>query len=175
LSIGSSLGAKGFSGDPRHGGILNDSRQNRKSGLAPRPRQLSIRPVFQQDLYQPRVPHPHGVQIQVPTEQMLTAVEIETLPIESVNPLVNLMVRDVATVRQGVRPGELDRDMSQRYLTLTANGEGEDMGRASRQVERRSPPGNHPAACGWNPWASCRRWWPCSRRSASGLAPTTTR
>ena len=60
--------------------------------------------------------------------------DIETLPLESVNPLVNLMIRDVATVRQGVRPGEIDRDMSQRYLTLTANVEGEDMGRASRQV-----------------------------------------
>jgi multidrug efflux pump subunit AcrB len=46
------------------------------------------------------------------------------------------MVRDVATVKQGVRPGELDRDMSQRYLTLVANVEGEDMGRASRQVAR---------------------------------------
>ena len=46
------------------------------------------------------------------------------------------MIRDVATVRQGVRPGEIDRDMSQRYLTLTANVEGEDMGRASRQVAK---------------------------------------
>ena len=44
------------------------------------------------------------------------------------------MVRDVATVRKGVRPGEIDRDMSQRYVTLVANVEGEDMGRASRQV-----------------------------------------
>jgi multidrug efflux pump subunit AcrB len=35
-----------------------------------------------------------------------------------------------------VRPGEYDRSMSQRYLTLTANVEGEDMGRASRQVAR---------------------------------------
>ena len=55
---------------------------------------------------------------------------------ESVNPLVNLMVRDVATVRKGMRPGEFDRSTSQRYLTLTANVEGEDMGRASRQVRR---------------------------------------
>jgi len=61
--------------------------------------------------------------------------DVEVLPLESVNPLVNLMVRDVATVKKGVRPGELDRDMSQRYLTLTANVEGEDMGRASRQVQ----------------------------------------
>ena len=56
------------------------------------------------------------------------------MPLQSVNPLVNLMIRDVATVQRGVRPGELDRDMSQRYVTLTANVEGEDMGRASNQV-----------------------------------------
>ncbi|HET6879785.1 MAG TPA: efflux RND transporter permease subunit [Pirellulales bacterium] len=75
------------------------------------------------------------VQIQVPPLQMEKPEDVEILPIESVNPLVNLMVRDVATVRQGTRPGELDRDMSQRYLTLTANVEGEDMGRASQQVQ----------------------------------------
>ena len=46
------------------------------------------------------------------------------------------MVRDVATVGRGVRPGEIDRDMSQRYLTVVANVEGEDMGRASRQVSQ---------------------------------------
>jgi multidrug efflux pump subunit AcrB len=44
------------------------------------------------------------------------------------------MIRDVAMVRRGVRPGEIDRDMSQRYVTLVANVEHEDMGRASRQV-----------------------------------------
>ena len=65
---------------------------------------------------------------------MVRPEDLETLPIETVNPLVNLMIRDVATVRQGMRPGEYDRDMSQRYLTLTANVEGEDMGRASRHV-----------------------------------------
>ena len=35
-----------------------------------------------------------------------------------------------------VRPGEYDRDMSQRYLTVVANVEGEDMGRAARQVRQ---------------------------------------
>ncbi len=62
--------------------------------------------------------------------------DIGILPVGTVNPLVNLMVRDVATVRKGLRPGELDRDMSQRYVTLTANVEGEDMGRARVQVAR---------------------------------------
>ena len=85
------------------------------------------------------------VQVQVPPLRMEKPEDIEILPLESVNPLVNLMVRDVATVHRGVRPGEFDRDMSQRYVTLTANVEGEDMGRASRQVAaavgvRRAPP-----------------------------------
>jgi multidrug efflux pump subunit AcrB len=74
------------------------------------------------------------IQLQIPPLKMKKAEDIEDLPLESVNPLVNLMVRDVATVRRGVRPGEIDRDMSQRYVTLVANVEGEDMGRASRQV-----------------------------------------
>ena len=74
------------------------------------------------------------VQLQIPPLRIDKPEDIETLPVNSVNPLVNLMIRDVATVRRGVRPGEIDRDMSQRYVTLTANVEGEDMGRASRQV-----------------------------------------
>ncbi len=76
------------------------------------------------------------VQIQIPPLRLNKPEDVETLPVDSVNPLVNLMIRDVATVRRGVRPGEIDRDMSQRYLTLTANVEGEDMGRAADQVAR---------------------------------------
>jgi multidrug efflux pump subunit AcrB len=76
------------------------------------------------------------VQLQIPPLRIDKPEDIETLPVASVNPFVNLMIRDVATVRRGVRPGELDRDMSQRYLTLVANVEGEDMGRASGQVKQ---------------------------------------
>ncbi|MGP0062101.1 MAG: efflux RND transporter permease subunit [Isosphaeraceae bacterium] len=74
------------------------------------------------------------VQLQVPPLRMEKPEDLELLPIESVNPLVNLMIRDVASVRRGVRPGEIDRSTSQRYLSLTANVEGEDMGRASSHV-----------------------------------------
>jgi multidrug efflux pump subunit AcrB len=76
------------------------------------------------------------VQIQVPPLRLEKPEDVEILPVESINPLVNLMIRDVAKVKRGLRPGELDRDMSQRYLTLTANVEGEDLGRASNQVLR---------------------------------------
>jgi multidrug efflux pump subunit AcrB len=76
------------------------------------------------------------VQMQVPPLQMEKPEDVEILPLKPINSDVNLMIRDVAKVHKGVRPGELDRDMSQRYLTLTANVEGEDMGRAARQVEQ---------------------------------------
>ena len=99
------------------------------------------------------------VQLQIPPLRMEKPEDLETLPLESVNPLVNLMLRDVATVRKGVRPGELDRSMSQRYLTLTANVEGEDMGRASalRSPRRSRPPGIRPEASGSSRWGSSRR------------------
>lgn len=79
------------------------------------------------------------VQVEVPPKRLTKPEEVEILPINTVNPLVNLTLRDVIVgnkIRKGVRPGELDRDMSQRYLTLTANVEGEDMGRAARQVQQ---------------------------------------
>ncbi len=79
------------------------------------------------------------VQVEVPPKRLASPEAVEILPLKTVNPDVNLVLRDVIVgnkVRKGVRPGELDRDMSQRYLTLTANVEGEDMGRASRQVQQ---------------------------------------
>jgi multidrug efflux pump subunit AcrB len=79
------------------------------------------------------------VQVEVPPYRLTKPEDIEILPVNTVNPVVNLSLRDVIVgnkVRKGVRPGELDRDMSQRYLTLTANVEGEDMGRAARQVQQ---------------------------------------
>jgi multidrug efflux pump subunit AcrB len=75
------------------------------------------------------------VQIEVPPFRIAKPDDLGTLPLRTVNPVVPLMVRDVATIRQSLRPGEIDRDMSQRYVTITANVEGEDTGRAARQVE----------------------------------------
>ncbi|QEH35098.1 Cobalt-zinc-cadmium resistance protein CzcA [Aquisphaera giovannonii] len=79
------------------------------------------------------------VQLQVPPLQLDKPEDIEELPLESVNPLVPLMVRDVlkdGRVHTSVRPGEYDRDMSQRFLTVLANVEGEDLGRAARRVRQ---------------------------------------
>src|SRR6185437_1867103 len=76
----------------------------------------------------------YQVEVLVPPKYMTNKSEVESLPLAQVNPLVNLMVRDVATVREDKTPGEIDRAASQRYLSINANVEGEDMGRASRQV-----------------------------------------
>ena len=46
------------------------------------------------------------------------------------------MVRDVARVGKSTMPGEFDRLSMQRYLSITANVEGEDLGRAARQIEQ---------------------------------------
>jgi multidrug efflux pump subunit AcrB len=79
------------------------------------------------------------VQIQVPPLEMDEPSDVEELPLQSVNPLVPLMVRDVlkdGMVHTSVRPGEYDRDMSQRFLDVVASVEGEDMGRAAAQVRK---------------------------------------
>ncbi len=61
---------------------------------------------------------------------------METLPLRKVSSDSNLMVRDVASVQTGVAPGQIDRSSMQRYLSITANVEGEDLGRASVQIAK---------------------------------------
>ena len=78
----------------------------------------------------------YQVQVQVPALRMNRPQQVETLPLQRVNPDTNLMVRDVATVRFGTTPGEIDRSAMQRYLSITANVEGSDLGRATNRIER---------------------------------------
>jgi multidrug efflux pump subunit AcrB len=78
----------------------------------------------------------YQVQVEVPTPQMNSTAQLETVSLGEVNPQLNLMIRDVARVGEGFMPGEIDRTSSQRYVSITANVEGEDLGRAARQVDR---------------------------------------
>jgi multidrug efflux pump subunit AcrB len=48
-----------------------------------------------------------------------------------------VLVRDVATIREGTLPGEDDRYNSVRLLSLTANIHGEDLGRVSGQIDEK--------------------------------------
>ncbi len=78
----------------------------------------------------------YQVQVEVPTPQMNAPAQLETVSLAEVNPDLNLMIRDVARVGQGTMPGEIDRTSSQRYVSITANVEGEDLGRAAGQIRQ---------------------------------------
>jgi multidrug efflux pump subunit AcrB len=78
----------------------------------------------------------YQVQVQVPVQRMDTAAKVETVPLRRITPGVNLMVQDVANVGRGFMPGEFDRTSGQRYLSVTANVEGEDLGRAAGQIDK---------------------------------------
>ena len=82
----------------------------------------------------PRTGVSYQVQVQVPVQRMDSPDQVETVPLEQLSPGVNLLVRDVAQVDRGFMPGEFDRTSMQRYLSVTANLEGEDLGRAARQI-----------------------------------------
>jgi multidrug efflux pump subunit AcrB len=78
----------------------------------------------------------YQVQVQVPLQRMDRPEQMETLPLQRVSSSSNLLVRDVAAVGTGVAPGQIDRSSMQRYLSITANVEGEDLGRASLQIAK---------------------------------------
>jgi len=78
----------------------------------------------------------YQVQIQVPTQRMNRPQQVENLPIGKVNSESNLLVRDVSTVQPGVTPGEIDRSAMQRYLSITANLQGNDLGRAAGDIQQ---------------------------------------
>jgi multidrug efflux pump subunit AcrB len=78
----------------------------------------------------------YQVQVQVPAQRMDSPDKVGTVPLEAAESGNNLLVRDVARVGRGLTPGEYDRTSMQRYLSITANVEGEDLGRAARKVEQ---------------------------------------
>ncbi len=69
--------------------------------------------------------------------QVLTTGGVPPAPTDSPsNPTPPLLVRDVATVMRSTMPGEVDRYNSRRFLSLTANVEGEDLGRVIDRIDR---------------------------------------
>src|SRR5205807_269601 len=84
----------------------------------------------------PKIGVSYQVQVEVPTPQMNSPAQLDTVSLAMVDPDLNLMIRDVARVGKGTMPGEIDRTTMQRYVSITANVEGEDLGRAARQIEQ---------------------------------------
>jgi multidrug efflux pump subunit AcrB len=78
----------------------------------------------------------YQVQVQVPVERMDSPQQAETIPLENAGSGTTLLLRDVAQVDQGTVPGEFDRTAMQRYLSVTANVQDEDLGRVAQKVSQ---------------------------------------
>ena len=89
-------------------------------------------PIFWAD---PKTGIGYYVQVQVPPYKMNSAAEVGMVSIKGRTDQ-QLLVRDVAQVREGTQPGEYDRYNMRRLLSMTANIEGEDLGRVIGQVNR---------------------------------------
>lgn len=76
----------------------------------------------------------YQVEVIVPPPRMDSPQQVETIPVRQEPDGSNVLVRDLALVQSGTMPGEIDRSTMQRYLSVTANVEGEDLGRAGRQI-----------------------------------------
>jgi multidrug efflux pump subunit AcrB len=77
----------------------------------------------------------YQVQVEVPPYQMSSADEIGMVPVQG-NGNKQILLRDVARVREGKVPGEYDRHNMRRLLSMTANVEGEDLGRVAGHIGR---------------------------------------
>lgn len=77
----------------------------------------------------------YQVQVEVPQTLVNSPQEIETIPVLN-SQREQVMVRDVADVKEGTMPGELDRFNMRRLVSITANIEGNDLRRVDRQLQR---------------------------------------
>ena len=86
----------------------------------------------------------YQVQVEVPQDQMKSMDDLASIPLMSGGPSNHPNLGDVAHLSYGQVTGEFDRYDMQRMISLTANVEGEDLGRAADQVEeairRAGPP-----------------------------------
>jgi multidrug efflux pump subunit AcrB len=77
----------------------------------------------------------YRVQIRVPENRIQSADDLENLPVMQ-DGSSRAFLRDVAAVRPGTTPGEIDHYNSQRSIQVTANVAGDDLGKATADVER---------------------------------------
>ncbi len=75
----------------------------------------------------------YQVQVEIPQVLMKSAADVELIPIKSSGE-TPLLVRDVADVKEGTMPGEIDRYNMRRLVSMTANIEGEDLGRIAKRI-----------------------------------------
>jgi len=75
----------------------------------------------------------YQVQVEIPQAMMRSGTDVETVPVKQ-NSSTPILLRDVAEVKEGTMPGQVDRYNMRRLVSMTANIEGEDLGRVAERV-----------------------------------------
>jgi multidrug efflux pump subunit AcrB len=77
----------------------------------------------------------YQIQVEYPQYQMNSITELGLVPVtvKAGNPIY---LRDVASFKQIMEPGEYDRFNMQRFITITANIHNKDLGRAVKEVNK---------------------------------------
>lgn len=91
-----------------------------------------VQPIYWRDLSSGVA---YQVQIEIPQHQMTSLEDVRNVPVTpAAANHASVYVRDLAQVETGTTIGEYDRYNMQRMITITANVEGEDLGRAAKRV-----------------------------------------
>jgi multidrug efflux pump subunit AcrB len=77
----------------------------------------------------------YQVQVQVPQPKMNSLEEVKNIPVANRDGQ-SILLRNVASITNGVAVGQYERYNMQRMITLTANISGADLGRVTKQIQQ---------------------------------------
>ena len=77
----------------------------------------------------------YQVQVEVPQAMMKSRTDIEEIPLHA-NGGPAVLLRDVAEVKEGTMPGQVDRYSMRRLVSMTANIQGDDLGNVAEDVAK---------------------------------------
>jgi multidrug efflux pump subunit AcrB len=83
----------------------------------------------------------YQVQVEIPTARMNSPRAVGLVPLRRPDPGAprgggQLFLQDVARIHEGVEPGEYDRYNMKRLVSITANVQGEDLGRVANRLRQ---------------------------------------
>ncbi len=76
----------------------------------------------------------YQVQVEIPQALMRSSADLEALSVKSGGAGSPLLLRDVARVKEGTMAGQVDRYDMRRVVSMTANIDGEDLGRVADRI-----------------------------------------
>ena len=77
----------------------------------------------------------YQVQVEIPIERMNSSKQVGLTPIKNTQN-GKVLLQDVASIKDGKMPGQIDRYNMRRLITIMANTQGEDLGRISTRIKK---------------------------------------